>query len=75
LAFAPLNGNWLTTPSLLPWSYEKYLGFAPGVMKEHFQLKEAKRMLFHPIKTGSWVNPSVAYANAPCNRNSLIQML
>jgi len=25
-------------------------------MKEHFQFKEAKRMLFHPMKTGSWVN-------------------
>lgn len=56
LAFSPLNRHWLSTPPFEPWSYDKYLGFTAGVMKDHFQFKEAKRMLFHPIKTKSWVN-------------------
>ena len=56
LAFRPLNNNWIFEPPFKPWSYEKYLSFTAGVMKEHFPFREAKRMLFHPIKTSGWLN-------------------
>jgi hypothetical protein len=56
LAFVPLNQHWKCNPPFQPWSYKKYLGFTAGIMKDYFQFKEAKRMMFHPIKTGGFIN-------------------
>lgn len=56
LAFRPLNENWKNGPPFAPWGYSDYLGTAARVMKTHFPFREAKRMLFNPIKTGGLIN-------------------
>ena len=53
LAFLPLNGAWSSPPPFATWSYRQFISAAGRIMRVHFPFEEAKRMLFHPLRTQS----------------------
>lgn len=51
LAFDPINAVWEAPPPFELWSYTQFLTCAANIMREHFPFEDARRMLFHPLKS------------------------
>jgi len=56
LAFQPLNNYWVGSPPFKVWSYRIFLEHTAQIMRVHFPFEEAKRMLFHPLRTEKRLN-------------------
>lgn len=52
MAFKPLNAYWVSQKPFTALSYAALLVLAGRIMREHFQTKEASRLLFQPLGKG-----------------------
>jgi len=55
MAYEPINASWTVPPPFALWTYEEFRRASAAVVKAHLPLREAKRMMFSPLKSDSWL--------------------